>query len=135
MATDKNINNRNAFKTPEGYFDSFEGRLMQSIKGSEAGGLSRIKKSMIVPWIGMAAAFLIIALVYNFLPKQLFEHEQDSRADIIQQIEQSAVEWFNEYELMEYLTNDADADLELYPDSLFFKNIKEEDIIMLTLMY
>ena len=90
---------------------------------------------MIVPWIGMAAAFLIIALVYNFLPKQLFEREQDSRADIIQQIEQSAVEWFNEYELMEYLTNDADADLELYPDSLFFKNIKEEDIIMLTLMY
>jgi|SRR5690554_5768661 len=123
------------FAVPEGYFDSFEDRLMTRVKSSGSVRKSLISKPMLNSWIGLAAAFLIVALVYNFLPRKLFIKETQNEVDVAMIIEQSAVDWFHEYELIEYLTSETDANIELYPDSLFFRDIDEDDLMLLSFMH
>lgn len=120
------------FKVPEGYFENFESRLMQNI-GEPQKAFPSIKKSRIVaPWVGLAAAFLIIALVYNLVPQRIFNQQIGETNDSTSIFEFSTADYFSEFELMELLTNETTINCEIYPDSLFFRDINEEEIIMLT---
>ena len=135
MTERKKTDQHKLFAVPEGYFDSFEDRLMVRVNSSGPVRKRLISKPMLNSWVGLAAAFLIVALVYNFLPKKLFNKETQNEVDMALIIEQSAVDWFHEYELIEYLTSETDANIELYPDSLFFRDINEDDIMLLSFMH
>ncbi len=84
------------------------------------------------PWIGLAASFLIISLVYQLIPQKINTNRMQSQSEAALIYEYSTADYFNEFELMELLTNEGQTNYELYPDSLFFKGIDEEDIVMLT---
>lgn len=133
MATDKtNTSRPNNFKVPEGYFENFESRMMQNIGGQKKDFPSIKKSRMIAPWVGLAAAFLIIALIYNLVPQRIFNKQMAERHESTSIFEFSAADYFSEFELMELLANETTINCEIYPDSLFFRDINEEEIIMLT---
>lgn len=133
MANDNTHTSRpNNFKVPEGYFDNFESRMMQNIGGQQKAFPSIKKSRIIAPWIGLAAAFLIIALVYNLVPQRIFNKQIAEMNESASIFEFSTADFFSEFELMELLTNETTINCEIYPDSLFFRDINEEDIIMLT---
>lgn len=122
----------NSFQVPEGYFENFEARMLKNIGGRQRAFPSIKKSRIIAPWVGLAAAFLIIALVYNLVPKRIFDQQMEVKNESTSVFEFSTAEYFSEYELMELLTNETTINCEIYPDSLFFRDIDEEEIIMLT---
>ncbi len=133
MATNnKKTSRQNAFKAPDGYFDDFEMRMMQTIRGKQTPFHSIKKSKVIAPWVGLAAAFLIIALVYNLVPQKIFNKQMAETNESSSIFEFSTVDYFSEFELMELLTNETTINCEIYPDSLFLRGINEEEIIMLT---
>jgi hypothetical protein len=125
------------FIVPEGYFEAFDERIIERINPSKAKGKLPLRRvSMFVPWVGMAAAFLILALVYRQLPEKLFPERFNPEA--AQQAtfpEISPGDFFDEYELLEFITGKEDVSLDLFPDSVLFKGINEEDLMMLTLFH
>jgi hypothetical protein len=129
----KNTLRPNDFKVPDGYFESFESRMMQKIQDGKTTPFQSIKKSKVMaPWIGLAASFLIIALIYQLIPQKMITNQMQGQNEAALIYEYSTADYFNEFELMELLTNEGQTNYELYPDSLFFKGIDEEDIVMLT---
>lgn len=133
MATNNtNTSRPNNFKVPEGYFENFESRMMQNIAGKQKAFPSIKRSRIIAPWLGLAAAFLIIALVYNLVPQKIFTKQIAVKIESTAVFELSTADYFSEFELMELLTNETTINCEIYPDSLFFRDIDEEEIIMLT---
>ncbi len=133
MATNNTHTPRpNNFKVPEGYFENFESRMMQNIGGKQRAFPSIKKSRIMAPWVGLAAAFLIIALVYNLVPQRIFNKQLVEKHESTSIFEFSTADYFSEFELMELLTNETTINCEIYPDSLFFRDIDEEEIIMLT---
>lgn len=128
----KNTLRQNDFKVPEGYFESFESRMMQKIQNGNTPFRSIKKSRVFAPWIGLAAAFLIIALIYQLIPQRIITNQMEGQSETSLISEYSTADYFNEFELMNLLTNESHVDYELYPDSLFFRGIDEEDIVMLT---
>ncbi|MDG5800686.1 hypothetical protein QA597_09980 [Marinilabiliaceae bacterium ANBcel2] len=129
---------RYPFKVPDNYFESFEERLLNKIEDKKPEESDIIKKpvkkvSLISPWIGMAAAFLIIAIIYSQLPHMIFpermpektEHTFDNNKYI------SPADLFNEQELMDILTQ-YEGEIEIVHDSTLFKDLDTEDFISLT---
>ncbi len=131
-SNNKKTSRQDGFKAPDGYFEDFEMRMMQTIKGQQTPFHSIKKSKVIAPWLGLAAAFLIIALVYNLIPQRIFTNQMEVKNESTSIFEFSTANYFTEFELIELLTNETKINFELYPDSLFFKDIDEEDIIMLT---
>jgi hypothetical protein len=127
----ENTPRQNAFIVPDGYFENFESRMLQAIGDKKTPFRSIRKVRVIAPWVGLAAAFLIIAMIYTLIPKRIFPDEMQVQNES-SLFEYSTADYFNEFELMELLTNENNTDYEIYPDSLFFRDINEEDIIMLT---
>ncbi len=128
----KQTSRPNSFQVPEGYFENFESRVMKNIGGQQSAFPSIKKSRIIAPWVGLAAAFLIIALVYNLVPQRIFNKQIVEKNESTSIFEFSTAEYFSEFELMELLTNETTINCEIYPDSLFFRDIDEEEIIMLT---
>ncbi|ASB48431.1 hypothetical protein [Alkalitalea saponilacus] len=125
------------FKVPEGYFNEFESNLFQKINIEEKEEVvTPVKKlSVFAPWIGMAAAFLIIALVYKQLPERIFPDTfmQTESVQSIEFYQVTPADYFKEYELLEFISETES--LIILPDSTFFDAIDEEELIMLTLFY
>lgn len=123
---------RNAFRVPEGYFEGFEQRLAQRIHGRNEGLTPSKKSTLFRPWISMAAGFALIALLYTLVPEQ-FRQNKEQTADaniLLHELQQS--ELLTEYELVNWLTEMSPEDFEVYPDSLLFQNLNEEDLIYLS---
>jgi len=127
----KNTAPRNPFNVPDEYFNNFESRLIQN-KEIKTNPFITKKSKLIAPWITMAAAFLLIALVYSLIPQKITNSKLVKQNETYNIIEYTATDYFNEFELMSILADEDNADCQLYPDSLFFKDISEEDIIILT---
>lgn len=125
----------NSFRVPDGYFENFTRQIQEKIDPSLAvSGKTPRKLSLFAPWIGLAAAFLIIALAYRQLPERIYPKQFNlKQADAELLFELSP--WYlpGDYEIMEYISGKNDLDLNIYPDSIIFDGIKEEDLIMLTL--
>lgn len=122
------------FKVPEGYFEKFELRLKDKIAPKKP--TAPFSFAIVKPWLGMAAAFLVITLIYNvvttdFIPtKDVINLESAIFEDI------SPADFFSEQEMLEYLlTKEQGTDnIELYPDSLFFGDITDDDYDLLSLI-
>ncbi len=138
MSEDKpKWNTKHPFEVPDGYFEEFDARLMRQID-LERPEKHKIgsKLSLIAPWIGMAAAFLIIALLYKQLPERIypgqFNQETISNGAFFNF---SPGDYYGEHELLEIITEKGISNIEIMPDSILFKGIDDEDLIMLTLFY
>lgn len=133
---DKKIwGNENPFSVPDGYFESFNNQLQNKINPSgNSGGKLPKRISLFAPWIGLAAAFLIIALAYRQLPERVFPNKfKNTQVDTEMIYELSP--WYlpGDFELMEYISNKDGFNPDIYPDSIMFEGLNEEDLIMLTL--
>lgn len=124
----------NLFKVPEGYFDSFEERLSARMAPEPAPSVSW--RSMVKPWIGLAAAFLVILMVYNFATQNLFNtssnqvYTTETSSDVDMWID----ELFGTHELLDYFTlkNIESENVDIYPDSLLFGDLTQEEYIFLS---
>lgn len=125
----------NPFKVPDGYFENLSNQVFNKIKPLEELNKKAPKKiSMIAPWIGLAATFLVITLVYRQLPERLFPDKFRNNKSLSEKYyELSPWDYPEEYEIMEYISEHKDIKLNVYPDSIIFKNINEEDLPLLTL--
>ncbi len=123
----------NPFTVPDGYFDDDE-IIAQKITNSSRAirGNPSKKISIIAPWIGMAAAFLIIALAYRQLPGKIFPKKFDSmQVDTDVLLESSPWYLSGDYELIEIITEKDD--INIIPDSIIFEGLNVDDLVMLTL--
>ena len=98
----KDVHNRTPFITPEGYFDSFPGRMKELI-GQERE--VRVRKLNRTPlrW-AVAAAVIGLALVSIPLTRLFIPAPDDSYSEVAV-LEESWI-FHNEYELAPYLEND-----------------------------
>jgi hypothetical protein len=92
------------------------------------------KLTLMAPYIGLAAAFLIIALAYRQLPDRMLPKPINStqvEADITSDLPM----WYfpDNFELIEYLSGTEGAGIEVYSDSIMFDGIVEDDLVNLTL--
>ncbi|WP_162198205.1 hypothetical protein [Geofilum rubicundum] len=106
--------------------------MMQKIQNENTPFRSIKRSKVVAPWIGLAAAFLIIALIYQLLPQKMMTNQMVGQSEAALIYEFSTADDLDEFELMKLLTNEAHSNFELYPDSLLFIGIDEEDIVMLT---
>ncbi len=104
----KELKNNSQFSVPEGYFDTFHDRLKQRVEQESFTKRPRII-SMLKPWMGLAAGFLLIVAVYiTFIPKisdtktAKNDTEQTSIFDDV--INDPILTQLNEYDLVCYLT-------------------------------
>ncbi len=136
MDNEKIWNNEHPFKVPEGYFENFESSLKHKIDKEKRSAASLKRKFYtLTPWVGIAATFLIIALIYRQVPDRVFleKFEQEQIIEIfLNKI--SPADYFKEYELIDFLAEDDLIEFDLFPDSLLLKHIEDEDIIMLSLI-
>jgi hypothetical protein len=123
---------QNDFKVPDGYFDHFESLMIQKIQNGNTPFRSIKRSRVVAPWIGLAAAFLIIAFIYQRLPQKMMTSQMIGQSEAAQIDEYSTADYFNEFELMKLLTDETHTSFEFYPDSLLFEGIDEEDIVLLT---
>jgi len=122
------------FKVPENYFEKFELRLKNKIAPQKP--TVPFSFAIIKPWLGMAAAFLVITLIYNVATKDIISSKNaiNFESAIFEKI--SPADFFSEQEMLDYLlTTDPKAtNIELYPDSLFFGDITDDDYDLLSLI-
>ncbi len=125
----------NHFKVPDGYFEEFDNRLKNKINPVEDHPAAS-KLTIMKPWIGLAAAFLILTMVYNLIPSHIFNSPLDPSYSLyeVEEVESWTDESFGINELMDYLTlkNIETKSEQIYPDSLLFKGLTEEDFILLS---
>jgi len=125
----------NPFRVPDGYFENLSAQLNAKIDPSKvASGKTPKKLTLLAPWIGMAAAFLIIALAYRQLPEKIFPNKFENiqaENELTYDLPSSYLP--SNFELMEYISDTENIDINVYNDSIFFDNIKEEDLIKVTL--
>ncbi len=132
---DKRINQEDIFKVPDGYFENFDERLKFIIEPDIISNKPSSKLlDIFKPWIGLAAAFLLIAMVFNFVTKDRVKDQYPSTEIDYSYIEMWADEWSGTYEIYELISdNSVDFDdFDLYPDSLIFKGITDENSIYLS---
>lgn len=120
-----------AFQVPAGYFEDFEHRLTQRIHGKNDASLPVKKSSLFKPWMTMAAGFALIALIYTLIPGKFTHKQTQERTSELFLFEQQS-ELLNEYELIEWLTTMSSDEFELYPDSLLFYDLNEEELLYLS---
>ena len=120
-----------AFQVPAGYFEDFEHRLTQRIHGKNDAPLPVKKSSLFKPWMTMAAGFALIALIYTLIPEKFTQKQTQERTSELFLFEQQS-ELLNEYELIEWLTTMSSDEFELYPDSLLFYDLNEEELLYLS---
>jgi len=104
----KELKDNSQFSVPEGYFETFHDRMKQRIEQESSTQKPRII-SMLKPWMGLAAGFLMIVAVYiTFIPKisdvktAKNNTEQTNIFDDV--INDPVLTQFNEYDLVCYLT-------------------------------
>ncbi len=127
-------NQEEIFKVPKGYFEDFDNQLKMIIHPEEVDESANSKLAILKPWIGLAAAFLLIAMVFNLVTKNTIDKTETYSINY-NDIENWTEEWYGTYEMIDILseqTTDID-ELEIYPDSLFLKGITYDDIVFLSL--
>ena len=104
----KELKDNSQFSVPEGYFETFHDRMKQRIEQESSTQKPRII-SMLKPWMGLTAGFLLIVAVYiTFIPKisdvktAKNNTEQTNIFDDV--INDPVLTQFNEYDLVCYLT-------------------------------
>ena len=125
----------NPYRVPDGYFENLNQQIQNKINpGSHNKGSLPKKISLFAPWIGLAAAFLIIALAYRQLPERVFPKKFNAKQVDTETIFETSP-WYlpGDYELMEYISDKDNLNLNVYPDSIIFEGINEEDLNLLTL--
>lgn len=124
----------NPYRVPDGYFENLNQQIQDKINpvnNNRSPIPGRI--SLLAPWIGLAAAFLIIALAYRQLPERVFPGKFNAKQLDSETIYETSP-WYlpGDYELMEYISDKENLNLNVYPDSIIFEGIDEEDLNMLT---
>ncbi|MGQ1948440.1 hypothetical protein ACT3CD_15200 [Geofilum sp. OHC36d9] len=135
MTKDNNIwKQEQLFKVPEGYFEKFELQLKNRIAPPKT--TAPFSFAIVKPWLGLAAAFLVITLIYNVVTKDIIPTKDviNFESAIFEDI--SPADLFSEQEMVEYLLSKEQetTDIELYPDSLFFGDITDDDYDLLSLI-
>lgn len=136
MIEKENLKNQeNIFKVPDGYFEGFDHRLKARINPKKAHSTNS-KLSIIKPWLMLAAAFILLTMVYNLISKHFLDSSTNNFA-VTQTTEEAEVwtdESFGISELMDYLTqkNEETNSVEIYSDSLIFDDLTHEDFILLS---
>lgn len=133
--TNKIFENRERpFKVPQNYFDEFEERFMKKIGVGESHE-NNVKVSVISavkPWLGMAAGFILIAIIYHQAPR-LFKNEE--KVSSVQQDDDSFINslafLIDENDINELILNE-DSTLVLPPDTFFLGSCTEEELMVLT---
>ena len=120
-----------AFQVPAGYFEDFEHRLTQRIHDKNDASLPVKKSNLFKPWMTMAAGFALIALIYTLVPEKLTQKQTQEKTSELFLLEQQS-ELLNEYELIDWLTTMSSEEIDLYPDSLLFQDLNEEDLLYLS---
>lgn len=124
----------NPFRIPDGYFENLNRQIHEKVN-PQRNNMSPIpgRLSLIAPWLGLAAAFLIIALAYRQLPERVFPGRSVTKQIDAETILETSP-WYlpGDYELMEFLSDENDLNLNIYPDSIIFEGINEEDLNRLT---
>ena len=105
------------FIVPNGYFDDFEKQLNLHVDST------RIikKRTSMMSWIGIAAAFVIGVLVYSKIPEKLFPETTEVAYNEYVIINISSDD-LDEYDLIEYIKTQ-NIDINIFPDSMFFAGI------------
>ena len=120
-----------AFQVHAGYFEDFEHRLTQRIHDKNDASLPVKKSNLFKPWMTMAAGFALIALIYTLVPEKLTQKQTQEKTSELFLLEQQS-ELLNEYELIDWLTTMSSEEIDLYPDSLLFQDLNEEDLLYLS---
>ena len=79
----------------------------------------------------MAAGFALIALIYTLVPEKFTQKQTQEKTSELFLLEQQS-ELLNEYELIDWLTTMSSEEIDLYPDSLLFQDLNEEDLLYLS---
>ncbi len=129
-------NKNNPFEVPEGYFDDFEAKFMNQISEVETvRKKSRLKPfvDVVKPWVAMAAAFIVIAVIYYQAPR-LFENDQEQvDASVFEEEEfiNSVALMVDENDIQELIINE-DSTLVIPSDTLYWSGLTEEELATLT---
>jgi hypothetical protein len=125
----------NPFMIPDGYFENLQTQLEAKIDPLKATAVKTPRKlTLFAPWIGMAAGFLIIIFAYRQLPERLFPKQfENVQAENELTFDLPSSYFPSDFELMEYITDKDDIDINIYNDSTIFTNINEEDLDKVTL--
>ncbi len=105
----KELKDNSPFSVPEGYFDTFHDRLIRRIE-QESPAEKRSIISVLKPWMGMAAGFLLIVAVYiTFIPKLSDVNTAETNTEQINEfddvIDDPVFTQVNEYDLICFLSN------------------------------
>ncbi|HLW07614.1 MAG TPA: hypothetical protein VKY45_08615 [Marinilabiliaceae bacterium] len=136
MIEKENISKQESqFKVPDRYFEEFDQRLKNRINPAEERPTVS-KLTMIKPWIGLAAAFLILTMIYNLIPNHILNSSLNKSSNLYEseEVEVWTDESFGIHELIDYLTikNIATESVDIYPDSVLFSDLTHEDYIFLS---
>lgn len=100
--------NRTPFRVPEGYFDTLTDRVMQRVESSEEAPAKRGLIFYLRPVIGLAASFLLVALLVN-APIRLLNKQKEtapvSTENFTTKLDILAT--FNENEIIDALSNES----------------------------
>lgn len=103
--------NRTPFRVPEGYFETLTERVMQRVEASEQAPVKRGLIFYLRPIIGLAASFLLVALLVNvpirFLNKQ---NETATTGTEHYTTKLDILATFNENEIIDALSNESNSD-------------------------
>lgn len=127
----------NPFQVPDGYFENLGNQIHNKIDPRPTADEKRPRTlSVFAPWLGLAAAFFIIALAYRQLPEHIYPNKfkaNQTKSELIDELSP----WYlpDDYELMEYISGNENLDINIYPDSIIFENLDEENLNMLTLFH
>lgn len=118
MKDDKDLMTRcgkeNPFRTPEGYFEHFNERLMTSLPEMESPAIGPVHISLftrIKPWFYMAAMFVSTIFIVQGLMYVQKRHLPDNTSTLAEEIYTEEADHFmstslyNEYALYSYLTS------------------------------
>lgn len=128
-------NTENPFQVPDGYFENLGNQIHYKIDPRPIADEKAPRiLSVFAPWLGLVAAFLIIAMVYRQLPERIYPNKfnaNQTKSELIDELSP----WYlpDDYELMEYISGNEKLNLNIYPDSIIFENLDEENLTKLTL--
>jgi len=122
---EKNIwDTEHPFEIPIGYFDAFSDNLNSQISHIK----SNKKKNLFISIsVSVIAIFAVNLLLYNQLNKNRFNNSYSLGNGEYAIFNLSTVDLIDEYELYEYIDNQ-NINISIFPDSLFLKDIDEDDI-------
>ena len=103
METLNNYSNKNPFKVPEGYFESFNQELMSKIEEQDD-KKSKWRIKSIRPFFAIAAGFLIILALWGLLLKQFDKNTTEVAENEIQTNEMKYLESVSSDEMIDMVT-------------------------------